>query len=535
MTQYQFIWNSYKNNICEGFSHLQQHEELVDMTLAAEGYFVKVHKSLLALASPYLKAIIQSAPYQHPIVFLTHIKHKTLGYILEFVYTGEVALPSDDVSNFIEACKSLRITGACDLIPPVKKNNATGRNYFDQNKIQNRIKEKDALEDINEPITAHPGHTVVNISEISDADNFTNNLDHIVPPVIPVTNASMPNIRHIQDVEPQIATKVIEELDPESNTKPEDVKPITYLLDDNDMDIDDENYDDESVSYDNGSHKPSNSLLSASMVNAESNQKNNYSINVEMPDDNEGPPKITIQTRVTENLPNTGDPILRKRQGIDEESNTPANSITIQSVGKEINITSDHVPSEIVQSIGKQMTSVNSTSIPRITIDAGKIQDLPGTSSTKVNDTLPLTSRARTDCHPTKPNSSNLVNKICSSKVLAPSPYYMLSSKGSIQMILNRYLYGLHHHAKQGKKIRWRCIDYRRNRCPAYLDTLGEVIEKRQYTHNHPFHDDKIMNRGSTQKIYESLEDISRVLTKRKESAEHTSKDYLDTMLLVDQ
>lgn len=40
------------------------------MTLAADGHFVKVHKVLMALASPYLKDLMASAPCQHPVVFL---------------------------------------------------------------------------------------------------------------------------------------------------------------------------------------------------------------------------------------------------------------------------------------------------------------------------------------------------------------------------------------------------------------------------------------------------------------------------------
>lgn len=41
------------------------------MTIAADGHVVKVHQALIALASPYLKEIIQSTPAnQHPIVYL---------------------------------------------------------------------------------------------------------------------------------------------------------------------------------------------------------------------------------------------------------------------------------------------------------------------------------------------------------------------------------------------------------------------------------------------------------------------------------
>lgn len=42
----------------------------MDMTLAADGHFVKVHQVLMALVSPYLKELITSAPCQHPVIFL---------------------------------------------------------------------------------------------------------------------------------------------------------------------------------------------------------------------------------------------------------------------------------------------------------------------------------------------------------------------------------------------------------------------------------------------------------------------------------
>ncbi|XP_059046383.1 transcription factor GAGA-like isoform X3 [Achroia grisella] len=115
-TKYNISCDSYKKNMCNGFSDLQQREEFVDMTLAAEGHFVKVHKNLIALASPFLKEILKSAPCQHPIIFLTHISQKTLSYLLEYIYTGEVQVPMENMNSFIEACKYLHLAGVEDLI-----------------------------------------------------------------------------------------------------------------------------------------------------------------------------------------------------------------------------------------------------------------------------------------------------------------------------------------------------------------------------------------------------------------------------------
>lgn len=40
------------------------------MTLAADGCLVKVHRNILALASPYIKAMLKSVDCQHPVIFL---------------------------------------------------------------------------------------------------------------------------------------------------------------------------------------------------------------------------------------------------------------------------------------------------------------------------------------------------------------------------------------------------------------------------------------------------------------------------------
>lgn len=110
-SQYSLSWDYYKSNICTGFSSLQQNGEFVDMTLAADGHFVKVHQVIIALSSPYLKTLMSSAPCQHPVIFLNNVSHKTLSQLLEYMYTGEVLVPADSLTEFAEAARSLCIKG----------------------------------------------------------------------------------------------------------------------------------------------------------------------------------------------------------------------------------------------------------------------------------------------------------------------------------------------------------------------------------------------------------------------------------------
>lgn len=68
--QLAVAWESYQSNICNGLTTLQQRGEFVDMTLAADGHLVKVHRMVLCLVSPYIKNLIASVDCPHPVIFL---------------------------------------------------------------------------------------------------------------------------------------------------------------------------------------------------------------------------------------------------------------------------------------------------------------------------------------------------------------------------------------------------------------------------------------------------------------------------------
>ncbi|CAH1646834.1 unnamed protein product [Spodoptera littoralis] len=108
-------WDSHQKSICNGLSVLQQRGEYVDMTLAADGHYVKVHQMVVSLVSPYLKDLISTAPCPHPVIFLNNISYTTLCAILEYVYTGEVQVPRDKLPDLLSAGRALHIRGLKDM------------------------------------------------------------------------------------------------------------------------------------------------------------------------------------------------------------------------------------------------------------------------------------------------------------------------------------------------------------------------------------------------------------------------------------
>lgn len=109
--QFSLCWNNFHNNLRTGFHSLLQDEDLVDVTLAAEGRFIKAHKTVLSICSPYFKELFKANPCKHPIVILQDVKYSALSCLLQFMYQGEVSVSQDEIPTFMRVAEMLKIKG----------------------------------------------------------------------------------------------------------------------------------------------------------------------------------------------------------------------------------------------------------------------------------------------------------------------------------------------------------------------------------------------------------------------------------------
>ncbi|KAF5276097.1 hypothetical protein FQR65_LT16483 [Abscondita terminalis] len=109
--QFSLCWNNFNNNLRNGFHTLLKDEDLVDVTLAAEGHYVKAHKVVLSICSPYLKELFRANPGDHPIVILPDVNYSALQSLLEFMYKGEVSVSQDEIPAFMKVAETLKVKG----------------------------------------------------------------------------------------------------------------------------------------------------------------------------------------------------------------------------------------------------------------------------------------------------------------------------------------------------------------------------------------------------------------------------------------
>ncbi|VVC89851.1 unnamed protein product [Leptidea sinapis] len=311
------------------------------MTLAADGHLVKVHKNIVACVSPFIKALIRSASNNHPIIFLSNISYKVLCYIVEYIYTGEIKVPLDEVQSFLNAAADLHLIG---------------------------------LESYGKTPSSQP--TQITQDEV--------------------------NATHSNNIE-------------------------------------------------------------ATEENLCSLDSNLFSINI-------------LNTNAID---------------VNQVENVSNEYVATTECNKAYTVNSDAI---IVQS----SDSIKNNAVHNM----GNIPDEH--TPITVQNTAPTIYRVINEAN------INAVEENIAINTNSKPQQYSVSIRGSLQIILNHYIYHLHHQAYRGVKRRWRCIDYRRKRCKAYIDTLEEAIIERKNVHNHPHHDSKILYKVQRNQLYESIRSIPK-------------------------
>lgn len=117
---FQVRGKDFERNVLDSIRRLRDDGDFVDISLATSdndnGITVfSGHKVVLAACSNFFKKIFheQSAASSHPkpFIFLRGIRQEDLAAILEFVYSGEVRISSDQIDSFMTAAEEMQIKG----------------------------------------------------------------------------------------------------------------------------------------------------------------------------------------------------------------------------------------------------------------------------------------------------------------------------------------------------------------------------------------------------------------------------------------
>ncbi|KAL7292413.1 hypothetical protein TKK_0014002 [Trichogramma kaykai] len=108
---FSLVWNTFPHNLSTGLYSLLTGEQLVDVTLAAEGQILRAHKLILSVCSTYFRDLFKVNTCKHPIVILKDVNYRDLSAMLQFMYQGEVNIKQEDIANFLKVAEILKIKG----------------------------------------------------------------------------------------------------------------------------------------------------------------------------------------------------------------------------------------------------------------------------------------------------------------------------------------------------------------------------------------------------------------------------------------
>jgi Cys2His2 zinc finger developmental/cell cycle regulator len=131
------------------FESLLASENLVDVTIAVEGRFLKAHKIVLSACSPYFQSMfLKEAPIKggggtsYPVLIFHDMKFAHLKTLLDFMYRGEISIDEKDLGEVLKVAEALSIRGLSSFESDDEEdgsNNNQNANKGDANSSSNNV------------------------------------------------------------------------------------------------------------------------------------------------------------------------------------------------------------------------------------------------------------------------------------------------------------------------------------------------------------------------------------------------------------
>ena len=106
--------SDFLSNYVGFFQQLRGDKDLFDVTLACEDETMEAHKVVLSACSIFFRNVFKKAKQKHPFIYLKGVLHKDLVALLDYIYTGQAQVLSEDVDRFFQVGKDMRVKGLID-------------------------------------------------------------------------------------------------------------------------------------------------------------------------------------------------------------------------------------------------------------------------------------------------------------------------------------------------------------------------------------------------------------------------------------
>ena len=114
---YSLKWQNFHQSLASSFKELRSDDEFLDVTIACdEEQQVQAHKVIISACSPYFKSMLRKhrGPSTPVLIMPDSVRFQEVLAILDFMYQGEVTIPSEDYTSFMAAGGDWRLKSLVD-------------------------------------------------------------------------------------------------------------------------------------------------------------------------------------------------------------------------------------------------------------------------------------------------------------------------------------------------------------------------------------------------------------------------------------
>ena len=110
-------WNDFRSVVSQSFSVLRQEADFYDVTLVTDDHTqISAHKLVLSASSDLFKSILRKNHLSHPLLYLSGVDSTSLGFVLDYIYQGEVEIYQNELDNFLEVAQKMKIDGLLSTV-----------------------------------------------------------------------------------------------------------------------------------------------------------------------------------------------------------------------------------------------------------------------------------------------------------------------------------------------------------------------------------------------------------------------------------
>ena len=110
--KFSLKWNDYQLNWNRSLSELRNTYDLSDVTLISDDKVkFPAHKIILSACSNMFKFIFKDNTHANPLLYLGGVSSVHLGFILDYMYNGEVKLFPEQLDSFLQSAQQLEVEG----------------------------------------------------------------------------------------------------------------------------------------------------------------------------------------------------------------------------------------------------------------------------------------------------------------------------------------------------------------------------------------------------------------------------------------